>query len=348
MRASVIGAGSWGTAFAAHLARRGMDVIVWAREPEVVEGINRDGRNPFFLSGHVLPEGLKATGDIAEALSDCRLVVMAVPSRWAGETASRLRGKIVDEGILLNLAKGFDPVTRERLSVVIAREAGIEAGRIAVLSGPNHAEEVIAEVPSATVIACPDAGRARFLQEAVSSPYFRAYTNRDVCGVEVGAACKNVLAIAAGVVDGMGLGDNTKASLVTRGLSEIVRFGTALGAKPSTFSGLSGIGDILVTCYSRHSRNRGLGEKLGAGMSLDEAMRGSRMVVEGVYSTDIMVSLAEEKKVEVPVAEAVQNLLKGRTTPWEALRNLMGRKLKEELEEEEIIFTGHPYDRDSP
>ena len=340
MRAAVVGAGSWGTAFAAHLAKRGLEVCLWAREPEVVEGVNHEGRNPLFLSEHKLPEGIVASLDLAEAVQGRELVVMAVPSRWAAEVASRLRGKLDERACLLNLAKGFHPQTRERLSVVIARETGVGEGRVAVLSGPNHAEEVIEEVPSATVIACVDPERSRELQETVNSDYFRVYTNRDVCGVELGAACKNVLAIAAGVVDGMGLGDNTKASLVTRGLSEIVRFGTALGARASTFSGLSGIGDILVTCYSRHSRNRGLGEKLGKGMSLEEAVRGSRMVVEGVYSTGIMVSLAAEKRVEVPVAEAVQELLDGRTTPWEALRSLMGRRLKEELEEERVIFPG--------
>jgi glycerol-3-phosphate dehydrogenase (NAD(P)+) len=348
MRATVVGAGSWGTAFAAHLAKRGMEVVIWARENEVVEGINRERRNPLFLSQNTLPNGLLATGDLAEAVRGSELVVMAVPSRWAGEVASSLSSCLGDGVMVLNLAKGFHPGTHERLSTVIAREASLSPGQVAVLSGPNHAEEVIQEIPSATVIACSDPSKARMLQERVSSPYFRVYTNRDVCGVEVGAACKNVLAIAAGVVDGMGLGDNTKASLVTRGLSEIMRFGVALGAMPTTFSGLSGIGDIMVTCYSRHSRNRGLGEKLGRGMSLEEATRGSRMVVEGVYATDIMLSLAEKLGVEAPVATAVQGIIRGAMSPREALQSLMGRKLKEETEEESVLFMQAHNDKGGP
>lgn len=345
MRAGVVGAGSWGTAFAALLARQGLETVLWAREPEVVEGINEGHRNPFFLTDCVLPEGLWCSGDLAEVARGRDLLVMAVPSQWAGETAASLKGLVGPETAVLNLAKGFDPATRERLSVVIGRNAGVEEPRLAVLSGPNHAEEVIRGVPSAAVVASSDRELARRLQRAVNTPYFRIYTNRDVAGVEVGAAYKNVIAIAAGVVDGMGLGDNTKATLVTRGLSEVMRFGAALGARECTFSGLSGIGDIMVTCYSRHSRNRGLGEKIGAGMTLEEATRDMKMVVEGVYATGLVFEIARERGVEVPIAGAVHDLLQGGTTPARALERLMTRRLKEESSEESIIYGAEPEER---
>ncbi len=226
--------------------------------------------------------------------------------------------------------------------MVIGRNAGIGAERMAVLSGPNHAEEVILEIPSAAVVASADLELARRLQKVFNTPYFRIYTNRDVIGVETGAAYKNVIAIAAGVVDGMGLGDNTKATLVTRGLSEVMRFGTALGARECTFAGLSGIGDIMVTCYSRHSRNRGLGEKIGAGQTLDEATRDMKMVVEGVYATELVFQLALEMGIEVPIAETVHRLLYKGLTPGQALKMLMTRRLKEEASEESILFGADP------
>lgn len=338
MKAGVIGAGSWGTAFAALLASQGLEVDLWAREPEVVEGINRERKNPLFLSDNELPAGLTASGDLESVARGKELIVMAVPSNWSGQTAAMLKGKLDEGTAVLNLAKGFDPSTRERLSVVIGRNAGCPTENLAVLSGPNHAEEVIRRVPSATVIASADTALARRLQGIISTPYFRVYTNCDVCGVEVGAACKNVLAIAAGAVEGMGLGDNTKASLITRGLSEIVRFGVALGARASTFAGLSGIGDIMVTCYSRHSRNRGLGEKIGEGMSLAQATENMRMVVEGVYATDIVIRIAEDLQVEVPIAEMVYRILREGLQPSEALHLLMSRGLKEESEEECLPF----------
>ncbi len=334
MRICVVGAGSWGTAMAAHLRRLGHRVTLWAREEEVVEGINRAGRNPYFLSDVDLPPGLAAEGHLARALEGCELAVMAVPSRWTREVAREVARFLPPETPVLNLAKGFDPHKGCRLSVAISEELGRETGRgVAVLSGPNHAEEVVRLVPSATVIASTEGDLAGSLQEVFSSEYFRVYTNPDVVGVEVGGAYKNVIAIAAGVLDGLGLGDNTKASLITRGLAEMARFGAALGANPITFSGLSGMGDLIVTCISRLSRNRNFGERLGRGERAEEVLAESRMVVEGVYTTRLVTEMASGLGVEIPIASGVKAVLEGRSRPEEVLRELMTRRLKEETEE---------------
>ncbi len=335
MRITVVGAGSWGTAMAAHLCRLGNQVTLWAREPEVVEGINGSLRNPYFLSDIDLPPGLRAEGEMRDALAGCELAVMAVPSRWTREVAREV-GRYLPPGTpVLNLAKGFDYHTGSRLSVAIAEELGRPSGRerVAVLSGPNHAEEVARLVPSATVVASGDGELARSLQEILSSDYFRVYTNPDVIGVEVGGAYKNVIAIAAGVLDGLGLGDNTKASLITRGLAEMARFGAAMGANPVTFSGLSGIGDLIVTCISRHSRNRAFGERLGRGERADDVLSESRMVVEGVYTTRMVTDMASGLGVEIPIALGVKAVIEGRSKPSDVLRELMARRLKEETEE---------------
>lgn len=319
---------------AAHLTRLGNQVFLWAREPEVAEGINTTGRNPYFLNEVELPEGLRADSRLEKVLPGCELAVMAVPSRWTREVARELRGRLSPETPVLNLAKGFDYHTGCRLSVAIAEEMGREPGRgVAVLSGPNHAEEVARRVPSATVIASEDAKLARSLQEVFSSDYFRVYTNPDVIGVEVGGAYKNVIAIAAGVLDGLELGDNTKAGLITRGLAEMARFGAALGANPLTFSGLSGIGDLIVTCISRHSRNRAFGEQLGRGRKAEEVLAQTRMVVEGVYTTKMVTGMAGRLGVETPIADGVKAVVEGKSEPAEVLHDLMTRRLREETEE---------------
>lgn len=335
MRITVVGAGSWGTAMAAHLCRLGNQVTLWAREPEVVEGINESKRNPYFLNDIDLPIGLRAEGEMENALSGCELAVMAVPSRWTREVAREVSRFLPSETPVLNLAKGFDFHTGNRLSVAIAEELGRPSGRerVAVLSGPNHAEEVVRQVPSATVIASGDEALSRLLQEILNSDYLRVYTNPDVIGVEVGGAYKNVIAIAAGVLDGLGLGDNTKASLITRGLAEMTRFGAAMGGNPVTFSGLSGIGDLIVTCISRHSRNRAFGERLGRGERADDILSESRMVVEGVYTTRMVTDMAWGMGVEIPIALGVRVVIEGRSKPSDVLRELMSRRLREETEE---------------
>jgi glycerol-3-phosphate dehydrogenase (NAD(P)+) len=332
LRISVIGAGCWGTAMAGHLALLGHQVRLWAREPEVAEGINRDRSNPLYLRDAVLPEGVDAYGEFKTALDRAEIVVMAVPSRWTREVARETSTYIPSGAPVLNLAKGFDYDTNCRLSVTIAEELS-KRNEVAALSGPNHAEEVAKKVPSATVIASTDPEHSRQLQRIFSSNYFRVYTNSDLIGVEVGGAYKNIIAIAAGVLDGLGLGDNTKASLITRGLAEMARFGSALGANPATFSGLSGVGDLIVTCVSRHSRNRGFGEKLGEGGSPEQALGDTMMVVEGVYATRSVVKMAADLGVEIPIAVGVDALLEGRAKPADVLEELMTRSLKGEAEE---------------
>jgi len=334
MRITVVGAGSWGTAMAAHLALSGHQVGIWAKEPEVVGGINGERRNPLFLDDIEIPPGVEAYGELSRALRQAQVVVMAVPSRWTREVAHQAAESIPRDAVVLNLAKGFDYRTNSRLSETIAEELGRDAAAgVAVLSGPNHAEEVARKVPSATVIASGDPELSRALQSAFSSPYFRVYTNGDVVGVEVGGAYKNVIALAAGMLDGLGLGDNTKATLITRGLAEMARFGSALGANPITFSGLSGIGDLIVTCISRHSRNRGFGEKLGAGGSPAAILEESRMVVEGVFATRAVIAMASELEVDIPIAIGVNAVLGEKASPADMLEKLMTRRLKEETEE---------------
>lgn len=319
---------------AAHLRGLGHEVRMWAREPEVAEGIERERRNPFYLSDVELPAGIRASGDLAAALTAAEVVVMAVPSRWTRKVAGEAKGHVPGKAVVLNLAKGFDYDTQRRLSQAIAEELGREERAVAVLSGPNHAEEVARKVPSATVIACRDAEISRGLQAAFSSPYFRVYTNADVIGVEVGGACKNIIAIAAGMLDGLGLGDNTKASLITRGLAEMARLGSALGASPITFSGLSGVGDLIVTCISRHSRNRSFGERLGKGDPPREILGGTRMVVEGVFATRAALMMASGLGVDIPIAAGVQAAIEEEEDPATILEGLMTRRLREEAEEE--------------
>ncbi len=333
VRFCVVGGGSWGTAMASHLARRGHSVVLWAREEEVVQGIRRSGRNPLFLSDVSLPDRLDVTDSLPEALTGAEVVVMAVPSCWCEEVALSLAPHLPPKAVVLNLAKGFHSSGR-RLSEVLMEILRLDPDRLAVLSGPNHAEEVVREVPSATVVASAHLPLARRLQEELSSPYFRVYTNDDLVGVEVGGAYKNVIAVAAGVLDGLGLGDNTKASLITRGLAEMTRFGAALGANPITFSGLSGVGDLIVTCVSRHSRNRGFGERIGRGERAQEVLMSSRMVVEGVFASRIAVKMAKELGVEVPIAEVVHRVIVGEVEPREAVTLLMTRRLREETEED--------------
>lgn len=335
MKIAVIGAGSWGTAISSLLAKKGYEVSLWAREPEVVEGINLRHANPLYLSDNVLPETLHATGGMDEATDAADLAVMAVPSHWVGETAALLQPHLAPACPVLNLAKGFEQGTGRRLSQVLEEALNPDASRvIAALAGPNHAEEVIREVPSATVVAAARPGAAAWLQDIFHTPYFRVYTSADLVGVECGAAYKNVVAIAAGMLDGLGLGDNTKATLVTRGLAEMTRYGCRFGARPSTFSGLSGVGDLIVTCFSRHSRNRGFGEQLAAGTGAERAQLETRMVVEGVYATEVVMAMARKLEIDLPVASAVHAVIAGDMTAGEALTHLMGRDLREEVEDD--------------
>ena len=274
VRAAVLGAGSWGTAFAKVLADAGTEVTMWARRPEVAAAIS-DGRvNPFYLDGIELPLGLTATTDAVAALDGADLVVLAVPSQSLRANLVGWARSIEPDATLLSLAKGIESGTLMRMSEVIRDVAGVSESRVAVLSGPNLAREIAIGQPSATVIACTDHERAVAVQKACATGYFRPYTHTDVIGCEVGGACKNVIALACGMASGLGYGENTNASIITRGLAEMIRLGVALGANPATFAGLAGVGDLVATCSSPLSRNRTFGARLGQGDSLEGAQAG--------------------------------------------------------------------------
>lgn len=329
-RAAVLGAGSWGTAFAKVLADAGTEVVVWARRPEVAETLATDHRNPIYLPGVQLPP-VAATNDHRVALDGADIVVCAVPSHSLRANLELWKPAIGADATLLSLIKGIESGTLLRMSEVIGKVCDIETERIAVLSGPNLAGEVAAGQPAATVIGCTDADRAAAVQQASVTSYFRPYTNTDVVGCEVGGACKNVIALACGIASGMGLGDNSIAGLITRGLAEIIRLGVALGAEPATLSGLAGVGDLVATCMSPLSRNRSFGEVLGAGGSMQAAQEATHgQVAEGVKSCTSVRALAAEHNVEMPLSDAVHQVCHEGLAVREAVDNLLGRRIKPE------------------
>ncbi|WP_433201845.1 NAD(P)H-dependent glycerol-3-phosphate dehydrogenase [Nocardia sp. CA-107356] len=329
-RAAVLGAGSWGTAFAKVLADAGTDVTIWARRPEVAKALATEHRNPFYLPDVRLP-AVAATHDHAEALDGADIVVLAVPSQSLRANLETWKDSIGPDAGLLSLAKGIETGTLLRMSQVIGEVTGAEQSRIAVLSGPNLAKEIAAEQPAATVIACADAARAIALQQACANGYFRPYTNTDVIGCEIGGACKNVIALACGIASGMGLGDNSIASLITRGLAEIIRLGVALGAEPVTLAGLAGVGDLVATCTSPLSRNRSFGHVLGAGGSMEAAQEATHgQVAEGVKSCTSIRALAAAHNVEMPLTTSVHQVCHEGLSVREAVDNLLGRRIKPE------------------
>ena len=330
-KVAVLGAGSWGTAFAKVLAEAGTDVTMWARRSEVAETITTEHENPFYLRGFGLPSTVSATTDPLVALADSSIVVLAVPSQTLRQNLAEWKDSIPKDATLLSLAKGVESGTLLRMSQVIAAVSGAEPERIAVLSGPNLAREIAARQPAATVIACSDSARAIAVQKACATKYFRPYTNSDVIGCEVGGACKNVIAIACGIASGMGMGDNTVASMITRGLAEITRLGVALGAKPATLAGLAGVGDLVATCMSPLSRNRSFGHVLGEGGSMERAQKAAHgQVAEGVKSCTSVRALSESYDVEMPLTEAVHRICHEGMEVEEAIGMLLGRRIKPE------------------
>ncbi len=330
-----MGAGSWGTAFAKVLAEAGTDVTIWARRPEVAEALTTDHRNPFYLPDVQLPP-VTATHDPARAIDGAEIVVLAVPSQslrgnleqWNDAIGTALSDH---NATLLSVAKGIETGTLLRMSEVIAQVSGADESRIAVLSGPNLAGEVAARQPAATVIACTDAARAVAVQQASATGYFRPYTNTDVIGCEIGGACKNVIALACGIAAGMGLGDNSIASLITRGLAEIIRLGVALGAQPVTLAGLAGVGDLVATCTSPLSRNRSFGYVLGAGGSMESAQDATHgQVAEGVKSCTSIRALAAAHDVEMPLTDGVHQVCHEGVSVSAAVGTLLGRRIKPE------------------
>jgi glycerol-3-phosphate dehydrogenase (NAD(P)+) len=329
-RAAVLGAGSWGTTFAKVLADAGCDVTLHARRSELAKSITEDRENRDYLPGIRLPDALRATADAGEALLGADLVVLAVPSQSLRDNLTEWTPLLPGDASLLSLMKGVELGSTKRMSEVICEVTGAGADRVAVLSGPNLAREIAEEQPAATVIACTDAERASALQVACHTPYFRPYTNPDVIGCELGGAIKNVIALACGIAEGLGFGDNTRASLITRGLAETARLGLVLGAELTTFAGLAGMGDLVATCSSPLSRNRTFGEKLGRGMSVEEVQQSTRQTAEGVKSCRSVLDLARAHDVDVPLTEAVVRVCHDGEAPAKMVREIMTREAKSE------------------
>jgi glycerol-3-phosphate dehydrogenase (NAD(P)+) len=327
MSFAVIGGGSWGTALAAHLARRGQGVRLWAREPEVVEEITERRQNSLYLPGPALPEGLSATGGLEEAVHGAETVLVVVPSEFCRGIYRQLRPLISPGTVVASATKGIEIDTLRRMTEVASEE--LSGQPLAVLSGPSFALEVAREQPTAVVVASRQSRVAESLQRAVSSRSFRAYSSDDVVGVELGGALKNVIAIAAGIIDGLGYGHNTIAALITRGLAEITRLAVALDGRPDTLAGLAGLGDLVLTCTGGLSRNRRLGQALGSGKSLAEATS-TRAVAEGVRTAVAACELAKRAEVEMPIAFQMRAVLYEGKPPRQAVDELMLRRLKRE------------------
>ncbi len=329
--AAVMGAGAWGTALAKVLADAGAEVRLWARRADVEHEVNTAHTNRRYLDGIVLPDAITATTDPAVALDGVTTVVLGVPSQKLRTNLENWRGHIAPGAILVSLAKGIELGSLMRMSQVILAVTGVDSGQVAVVSGPNLAAEIADEQPAATVVACSDSGRAVALQRALSTGYLRPYTNSDVIGTEIGGACKNVIALACGMASGVGLGENTAAAIITRGLAEIMRLGIALGAKPATLAGLAGVGDLVATCTSPHSRNRTFGQRLGRGETLAQAQLATDgHVAEGVSSCASILSLASSYDVEMPLTDAVYRVCHRGLSVDEAVALLLGRSTKPE------------------
>ena len=327
---AIAGAGSWGTALAVHLAHKGYNVFLWTRDKEHFKELTVAKENVKYLPGVKLNDTISVSNNIEEAVSGASIVILSVPSHAVRATVQRLKSYLSIDTILVNTAKGFEENTLLRLSEVIKQETG--QGCV-VLSGPSHAEEVSRFLPTAVVAASQNRSMAEHVQEAFMSSNFRVYTNPDVCGVEIGGALKNIIAIATGIVDGLGYGDNTKAALITRGLAEISRLGAALKADPLTFAGLTGIGDLIVTSCSMHSRNRRAGMLLGQGLKLNIVLQKIGMVVEGVHATGAALGLARQMNIEMPIAREVYQVLYKDKEPRQSVNDLMGRQKTHEVEE---------------
>lgn len=329
-KTAVMGAGSWGTAFALVLADAGNEVCLWGRREELCETINTKHENSEYLPGIELPEAITATHDPVKALEGAEIVVLAVPSQQLRSNLESWSEHIPDDAVMVSLMKGVELGTHKRMSEVIAEITGAGPERIAVVSGPNLAKEIANREPAASVVACADQAVAERIQKACHTAAFRPYSMTDVVGCELAGTAKNIIGLAVGVCVGLGYGDNTKASVITRGLAETARLGMAIGADPTTFMGLAGMGDLVATCSSPLSRNRTFGEKLGEGMSVEEVTAQTRQVAEGVKSCQSVSELAEMHGVEMPIVEHVAALIAGKMTPNELVSALISRQAKPE------------------
>jgi glycerol-3-phosphate dehydrogenase (NAD(P)+) len=327
---AVLGAGSWGTAFAKLLGDAGCDVTVWARRETIAAAIRATGCNPDYFPEIRLPDRVTATSDAGKAIVGAEIVVLAVPSQTLRSNLADWVTFLEPDSTLVSLMKGIELGTTKRMSEVIVETADVPPERVAVISGPNLAPEIAAGQPAATVVACTDTRRATLVQDSITTPYMRPYTNDDVVGTELGGAVKNVIALAYGIACAMGLGDNIKATLITRGLAETARLGVALGADPMTFAGLSGLGDLVGTCSSPLSRNRRFGEHLGRGESLEQAQAAVGQTAEAVKSCLAIRDLARAHGVEMPITEQVERVCHEGAHPLRALSILMSRSTKSE------------------
>ncbi|MFE6851377.1 NAD(P)H-dependent glycerol-3-phosphate dehydrogenase [Streptomyces sp. NPDC057674] len=329
-KAAVFGNGSWGTAFAMVLADAGCEVSLWGRRAELAKEINDSRVNPDYLPGVELPAAITATADPAEAAHDADFTVLVVPSQTLRGNLAAWAPMLAPDTVLVSLMKGVELGTAKRMSEVITEVADVPAERVAVLTGPNLAKEIAARQPAAAVVACVDETVAQRLQTACMTPYFRPYTNTDVVGCELGGAVKNVIGLAVGIANGMGLGDNSKATLITRGLAETTRLGLAMGADPLTFSGLAGLGDLVATCSSPLSRNNTFGTNLGRGMTLQETIAATKQTAEGVKSCESVLDLGRRHGVDMPITETVVSIVHDGKPPVVALKELMSRSAKAE------------------
>ena len=334
-RVAILGAGSWGITLSILLFEKGFSVKVWEFEKKQAQ-ILREKRKLTFLPWVDIPREIEIISNISYALDGVGLVIVALPSHVVRRVAKKMAKVALSEDIIIvNVSKGLEDRTLRRMSQVLSEELPEKLRkRIVVLSGPSHAEEVSRKIPTTVVVASKNEKLNLEVQKIFFTPYFRVYTNSDIIGVEMGGALKNIIALAAGIGDGLGLGDNSKAGLITRGLVEITRLGKALGAKQTTFSGLSGMGDLIVTCTSRYSRNRNFGEKIGKGETLRKALSEIKMVVEGIRTTKAAYQLAKKYKVSMPITDEVYKVLFNKKKPSEAVKDLMLRQAKPELEED--------------
>jgi len=325
---AVIGNGGWGTTLGILLFNKGYEVDLWGVDPEYVCYLKDKKENVKFLPGVTLPEGLKHTADFKEAVKNASFIIMAVPSQFMGQVAERLKSHYSRACGVVSVAKGIEVGSNKRMSEILKEI--LNPNSLAILSGPSHAEEVARGVPTSVVVASEDEVFAQNAQKLFMTDRFRVYTNSDMIGVELGGALKNVISVAAGISDGLGFGDNTKAALVTRGLAEMTRLGVALGAKKETFSGLAGVGDLITTAFSSHGRNRKMGELIGQGINLEEALKTTEMVAEGVKTCVAVVKLAEQHRLEMPISQKVYQVLYEGLNPKKAVQELMLREAKPE------------------
>lgn len=328
----VMGAGSWGTTLAVLLAQKGNDVTIWEYDKKNTENMIKYGENKTYLPGIKLPENIKITNEIKGLLNDVDVLVFSIPSQHLRAIVQKISGQITEDLIIVNTGKGIEIKSQERLSDVIKSEIlGKYHKNVVVLSGPTHAEEVAKRIPSAIVAASPSKDTSIKIQELFNTETFRVYVNTDLIGVEIGGALKNCIAIAAGISDGMGYGDNSKSALMARGLAEISRFGAFFGAQVMTFSGLSGVGDLITTCTSKHSRNRHVGEKLGEGQPIEEILSNMVMVAEGIPTIKAVYEIAKTNKIEMPIVNSLYKIIYEGNSPKDITAELMGRELKEEF-----------------